>query len=206
MVAAPPPAAIDQGILDNLHHEIDELRKALSDREVETAQLKLALDARRLVPEPKPKFYSEPRHAPEREMRVHDPRRSSGKLIKEVAFVFGVIAFLFVGFPFLLPYLPYEVQDSVAQMQASVFGTVPAGYSTAPAKPAAAGAATAAAAGAPAVLARSANVRATATSSADVVTRLKKGDPVIVLEEQGTWTHIKTANIDGWIATSYLKK
>src|SRR4029077_7366941 len=51
-VAAPPPraAAIDQGLIDNLHHEIDELRKALSDREVETAQLKLTLEARRAIP------------------------------------------------------------------------------------------------------------------------------------------------------------
>jgi uncharacterized protein YgiM (DUF1202 family) len=90
-------------------------------------------------------------------------------------------------------------------MEASVFGTVPAGYSTAPAAKPAATTATAAV-GTPATVARSVNVRASAAASADVVSRLKKGDPVVVLEEQGSWTHIKTANIDGWVATSYLKK
>jgi hypothetical protein len=207
MVAA-PAARIDQGLIDNLHHEIEELRKALSDREVEAAQLKMTLDARRAIPETKPKFYPAQPREPEHEMRIHDPRRSNGKLIKEVLFVFAIIVVLFVGFPFALPYLPYEVQDSVAQFEASVFGTVPAGYATTPAgKPAPGTAAPAVAAtGTPAVIARSANIRASANANADVVTRLKKGDPVIALETNGSWTHIKTANIDGWILTSSLKK
>ena len=139
-------------------------------------------------------------------MRIHDPRRSSGKLLKEILFVFAVVAALAFGFPFVVPYLPYEMQDSIAQMQASVFGTVPAGYATAPAAKPAKGAAAAAVAGTPTTVARAANVRATASAGAAVVTRLKKGDAVIVIETSGNWTHIKTANFEGWIFTSYLKK
>jgi hypothetical protein len=203
-VPAPRAVAIDQGLIDNLNHEIEELRKALSDREVETAQLKLTLDARRALPEPKPKFYPA-QHEPEREMKVHNPRRNIGKLVKEILFVFAVVGVLAFGFPFVVPYLPYEMQDSIAQMEASVFGTVPAGYSAAPSgKPAKDAAAPVT--GTPTTIARAANVRASASASASVVTRLKKGDAVIVIETSGNWTHIKTANFEGWVFTSYLKR
>jgi len=210
--AAPPPVAVapiapfDQGLIDSLHHEISELRKALSDREVETAQLKMTLETRQAIPEPKAsRFYPEPRPAPEREMRIHDPRRSTGKLIKEVLIVFGVIAFLAVGFPFIVPYLPYDMQDQIAEIQASMFGIAPAPDSGAPAaKPAKAAAA--APIGTPAMIARSVNLRATASASAPVVTRLRKGDAVVVVETSGSWTHIKTANFEGWVFSSYLKK
>lgn len=206
IAAASPLAPFDQGLIDNLHHEVAELRKALSDREVETAQLKMTLEARRLVPEPKPKFYPEPRSAPEREFHPTDPRRSNGKLLKEVLFVFGAIAVLAFGFPFIVPYLPYAMQDEIAQIQASVLGTVPAGYSAAPvAKPLAA-VVPAATAGAPATVARAANVRAAASAGAAVVTRLRKGDAVIAIETSGNWTHIKTAAAEGWVFSSYLKK
>ena len=205
-VAAAPIAPFDQGLIDSLHHEISELRKALSDREVETAQLKMTLETRQAIPEPKvSRFYPEPRQIPEREMRIHDPRRSTGKLIKEVLIVFGVIAFLAVGFPFVVPYLPYDMQDQIAEIQASMFGSAPAPDSGAPAaKPVKAAAA--APIGTPATIARSVNLRATASASAAVVTRLKKGDAVVVVEASGSWTHIKTANFEGWVFSSYLKK
>ncbi len=117
-------------------------------------------------------------------MRIHDPRRSSSKLFKDIAFIFAAVAVLAFGFPFVVPYLPYGMQDSVAQLQASVFGTAPAGDSGTPgAKPASANA-VAAVTGTPAVVARAVIVRATAGAGAAVVTRLKKGDAVIVIETQ----------------------
>ncbi|MBL6852037.1 MAG: SH3 domain-containing protein [Alphaproteobacteria bacterium] len=205
--SVPPPASFDDAHINGLRREIEELRKALSDREVETAQLRASLESRRSVRESKPKFFPEPAREPEHEMTIHDSGRRNRKMLRDIAFIFGAVAIVAFGFPFVVPYLPYEMQDGIAQLQASVFGTVPAGYATAPAaKPAPAAATPAAATGAPAVIARTANIHAGASAGADVVTRLKKGDPVIALETQGDWTHVKTANIDGWVLTSSLKK
>jgi len=122
-----------------------------------------------------------------------------------VLIVFGVIAFLAVGFPFIVPYLPYEMQDQIAEIEASMFGSAPAPDSGAPAaKPAKAAAAVSI--GTPAKIGRSVNLRAAASASAAIVTRLKKGDAVLVVETSGSWTHIKTSNFEGWVFSSSLKK
>jgi hypothetical protein len=208
--AAPPPPpqvrpaapSYDQAFIDGLRGEIEELRSALAGREVEVAHLRLSLDSRRAAPEPRPKFFPEPRPAPERDVRVVDPRRSNRKLAKEIVFVFAVVAVLAVGVPFAVPYLPYAWQENIQSAQISLFGAQPAATGTATAAPHRAGGAAAPTA----TVARAVNVRATASAAASIVTRLKRGDTVSATETHGNWTHIKTSTADGWVFSSYLKK
>ncbi len=198
--AKPPLVAADQATLDALHNEIVGLQRMLSEREVELAQARMTLEARRLLPDTaRAHAVEKPPGAP-RERRPANP--ANRRLLRDFAVVFVLFAVLIFAFPFVVPYLPYEWQESIADAYTSV-GLAPA--------PHGAGAAPAAAGAAPhrdaaVVVLRDANVRKTPAAHAAVVARLKQGDSVAAGETSGNWTHVHAGAADGWVFSSYLKK
>ena len=49
------------------------------------------------------------------------------------------------------------------------------------------------------------NVRAAASTSANILTRLKHGTVVTVLGQSGGWTQIQSGSVTGWVSSEYLK-
>jgi hypothetical protein len=209
--------SFDQAFIDGLRREIDSLRRGLADREIELAQARLTLEARRLIPDaggtttPPPARITLERSPREREFEpavAADPARNR-KLIRDVAIVFGCVVAAFLAFPLIVPYLPYDWQVEIYDLETSsgLVGAAPA--TTTPAAPAPAPVKPAAPAPAPLPtlsVVKPVNLRKDADAGAAVVTHLKRGDVVSVVETRGNWTHIRTDSGEGWVFSSYLGK
>ena len=50
------------------------------------------------------------------------------------------------------------------------------------------------------------NVRSAPSTDAQILATLRDGDRVIVAREEGEWSYIRTARIEGYVAGSYLTK
>jgi SH3-like domain-containing protein len=128
--------------------------------------------------------------------------------MRDCLLVVGLVVPLILFYPWIAAYLPDNVQASISSMTGGLLspGTAP----PAPAHPAAAPAAP------PverpiATVTRSVNVRATPAVKGSVVVTLQKSASVVVLEEQGNWTHVEVPAksaadkpVQGWVYSSYL--
>ncbi len=128
----------------------------------------------------------------------------SSALLREAVVLFGLVGGVVISFPYWLPYLPDEWQAEIV----SFLGPAPAPPpKAAPSPPKVAIAAP------PAhleLVVNPANLRADPSLSADVVSRLADGTEVVVVEQRGDWTHVRTtsksgATSEGWIYNSHLK-
>jgi hypothetical protein len=211
---SPTDGSYDQAIIDAMRDEIGSLRRGLADREIELAQARLTLEARHIIPDTNAAAAQHTRITLERTPREReierepvDPARNR-RLIRDIGLVFGaVVAFLLI-FPYIVPYLPYEWQLDIYNLETSIgLADAPAATDTqppAPAKPAPAPQPP------PVVptlsVQKPVNMRKDPDASSAVVTHLKQGDAVVVVETRGNWTHVKTDGGEGWVYSSYLSK
>jgi hypothetical protein len=205
------PATTDDGYVASLHAEVLELRKALAAQEVELGWARAALDESRPLHlhragENLPiTNFQGPDEVQEESQANAGAKRT---LVRDCLLVAGLVVPLIVFYPWIAAYLPNNVQSGIASMTG---GLLSAGTD----KPVAAHASPPPAA-APvqrptATVAKSVKVRATPVVKGTVVVTLQKGASVVVLEQQGSWTHVEIPAKDaaskpqqGWVYSSYL--
>jgi hypothetical protein len=205
----------DQAFIDGLRDEIGSLRRGLADREIELAQARLTLEARHIIPDsshtpssPQTRITLErtPRDR-EIEHEPADPARNR-KLIRDIGVVFGAVVALLLIFPYIVPYLPYEWQLGIYDFETSIgLADAPTAPDTPPPAPVKRAPAPQPPPAIPTLsVLKAVNVRKDSDAGAAVVTRLKQGDAVVVVETRGNWTHVKTDGGEGWVYSSYLGK
>jgi hypothetical protein len=210
-----PAAEPDDGYVEGLRAEVQELRKALTNQEVELGWARAALDESkplhvRKVGENLPiTNFQGPDEQPEDEQ---DHQGAKSNLVRDCLLVAGLVIPLIVFYPWIAAYLPANVQNGIA----SVTGGLLSVNTERPASVAPHIAAPVAAAPAPrptVTLAKSAKLRATPAVKGSVVVTLPKGASVLVLEQQGNWTRIEAPAKDaagkaqqGWVYGSALEK
>lgn len=190
-----------------LRREFGHLQSALAERETEIAQLRLdseharerwTADARMSLQKAEHEWKAEAENAEERKLQRQGLKRTARDVLL-VASVSVVAVMLYLHFDFgaLINMFP----------QLAFIETTPAPPAPPPVQ--AAKPAPAASALPLAVVVRSANVRATPSKTADVITTLPHDSEVAVLEHHGNWVRVKTTgankNQEGWVYATYLK-
>jgi hypothetical protein len=205
------PAQSDDGYVESLRAEVAELRKALTNQEVELGWARAALDESqplhlRRAGENLPigNFEGPAREPEEAEANVGNKRA----LMRDCLLVIGLVVPLILFYPWIAAYLPEGVTANISSMTG---GLLSAGTTTQPAVQPAAAPAAAPVERPTATVAKSVNVRATPAVKGTVVVTLQKNASVVVLEQQGNWTRVevpaKTAAekpAQGWVYSTYL--
>jgi hypothetical protein len=204
-------SASDDGYVESLRAEVAELRKALTNQEVELGWARAALDE------------SQPLHlrragenlpignfeGPVPEPEEPEPHGNKRALVRDCLLVIGLVVPLILFYPWIAAYLPEGVTANISSMTG---GLLSAGTTTQPVAPPPAATPAAAPVERPtATVAKSVNVRATPAVKGTVVVTLQKNASVVVLEEQGNWTRVevpaKTAGekpAQGWVYSTFL--
>jgi hypothetical protein len=204
------PAHADDGYIQGLRAEIAELRKSLANQEVELGWARAALDE------------SRPLHlrragenlpignfqAPVQDEPVPAANAGSKRtIIRDCLLVAGLVVPLILFYPWIAAYLPDGVRGGIDSMTGGLLsgGTerpVAAHVAAPPPQPVQRPTAT---------VVKSVNVHATAAVKGAVVVTLQKNASVVVLEQQGNWTHVEIPAKDstatpqqGWVYSTYL--
>jgi len=199
----------DDGYVESLRAEINELRKSLANQEVELGWARAALDEARPLhlrraPENLPIGNFEAPAQQAEEPEINGNRRT---LVRDCLLVVGLVVPLILFYPWLAAYLPDGVRTNIASVTGGLLsaGSAPpvAVHPATPAPQPAQHPTT--------TVSKAVNVRATPAVKGTVVVTLQKGASVSVLEQQGNWTHVevpaKTAAdkpAQGWVYSTYL--
>ena len=203
----------DDGYVESLRTEVSELRKALAAQEVELGWARAALDESRplhlrRVAENLPIGNFE--GPAEEQEEPEEDTATKRTLIRDCLLVAGLVVPLVLFYPWIAAYLPDNVQTSIASMTGGLLSAGTEQHATAP--PLVAPHPAAPPVQRPtATVSKSVKVRATPALKGTMVVTLQKGASVVVLEQQGSWTHVEVPAKDaagkpqqGWIYSSYL--
>ena len=192
---------------DHLNREVAVLQAALATCEKELAQLRAALgetrddgtlDAQAILDPMAARAFDRRDDADESEDAAP---AINGRLMRDVFVIALVVVVAILALPFIGSYLPYDWQMQIAELTGSVSTEQPQKVDVPPPPPV------------PQFhmerVTAATRLRASASSSADVVANLTSGAEVAVFEQQGKWTHVKqnprsAQPIDGWLLTSRL--
>ena len=205
------PAPADDGYVESLRAEVLELRKALATQEVELGWARAALDESRPL-----HLRRAGENLPITNFQGPDevqeePQANAGAkrtIIRDCLLVAGLVVPLILFYPWIAAYLPNNVQSGIASMTG---GLLSAGTDKPVAVRAAPPPAAAPVQRPTATVAKSAKLRTTPAVKGTAVVTLPKGASVVVLEQQGSWTHVEVPAKDaaskpqqGWVYSSYL--
>jgi len=195
----------DDGYIESLRSEVAELRNALVKSETELGWARSALDQAqplhiRRAAENLP--IGIPQQQQEEETGA--PVSAKQTLMRDFLMAMAVIVPVILAYPWFANYLPEGVRTNLATVTGGVLSTGnERPVATVPA---------AAPAPAPVVqhpsiaTSRSLKVRATPSTKADVVVSLEKGATLVLLEQNGNWTHVEVpaTGQQGWVFTANL--
>ena len=201
-------ADMDDAYVRGLNQEIKNLQAILVDREAAMARAQASLEQMQVgaVARPAPAHW-EP--LPGGLSHIHDeagPKKSDHRLVRDFILVFGVVAFACLAYfygPSLLAASNLQLPDLSNLFAASDDNQdAPPPVAATPAPP-------------PkpdhpqGVVIRDVNLRAAPSTSADVITGLKQGMAVIILDRQGNWDQLEVVvsgqtSRQGWAYGSYI--
>jgi len=144
---------------------------------------------------------------------AREPRvQTNSAAIRDVLVATSLAILVLTIYPSVAPFLPERWQSTInavaSGIQPILGRSVPAPVAPLPAPPAAP------AVPAPhmAVVARDVNVRANPSTEAELVSTLRRGLKVVMLETRGNWTLVRiggendqSPSLQGWVYTSFLK-
>ena len=194
---------------DHLNREIAVLQAALATCEKELAQLRAALGETQDDGTLEPQAILDPLAARsyadrrDEESELEPEPAINRKLLRDVFVIALVVVVGILALPFIESYLPYDWQVQIAELTGSV-STEPQAKVVMPTPPR------------PPVpqlhmerVTSTAHMRASPSSSADIVSNLTSGTEVAVFEQQGKWTRVEVnprsaMPTQGWVFTSHL--
>ena len=199
-------AAADDAYVRGLNQEIKNLQAVLVDREAAIARAEASLDLMQLgvVAKPAPAHW-EPLPGGFTKTGKDEAKKSDGHLARDFLLVFAVVMIGCLAYFFGPPLIANWRSLDLGNLFASGDADQDDASSSAPAAPA------------PppkpklpvATVVRDVNLRAAPSASADVITALKQGSAVTVLERQGNWDHVEVVisgqeSRQGWAYGGYL--
>jgi hypothetical protein len=199
-------AAADDAYVRGLNQEIKNLQAVLVDREAAIARAEASLDLMQLgvVAKPAPAHW-EPLPGGFTKTGKDEAKKSDGHLARDFLLVFAVVMIGCLAYFFGPPLIANWRSLDLGNLFASGDADQDDASSSAPAAPA------------PppkpklpvATVVRDVNLRAAPSVSADVITALKQGSAVTVLERQGNWDHVEVVisgqeSRQGWAYGGYL--
>ena len=205
-----PASHEDDGYIESLRSEVAELRNALVKSETELGWARSALDQAqplhiRRAAENLPIGMSLPQ---QQEQEAETTVSNKQPLVRDFLIVIAVVVPVILFYPWFAGYLPEGIRSSLATATGGLL-------STSDPRPAAAPAVTPVPA--PVVerpsmiVSRSVNVRTTPATKAAVLLTVPKGGSLIVLEQNGNWTHVEVPAKDpsakaqqGWVFSANL--
>ena len=196
----------DDGYIESLRSEVAELRNALVKSETELGWARSALDQaqplhiRRAV-ENLPIGASLPQAQEEETETTGSSKRA---LVRDFLIVIAVVVPAILFYPWFAGYLPEGVRNSLATVTGGLLST--GNERPAATLPAAAPAPAPVVQHPSIATSRSLKVRATPSTKGDVVVSLEKGATLVLLEQNGNWTHVEVpaTNQQGWVLSSNL--
>ena len=208
----PAREATDDGYVEGLRAEVQELRKALTNQEVELGWARAALDESRplhvrKIGENLPiTNFQGPDDEPQ---EAETDRGDKSTLVRDCLLVAGLVIPLIVFYPWIAAYLPAGAQNGIASVTGGLLSAPSS--KAAPVTQAAPPPASPKVQRPTAFVSRSVKLRETPAVKGAAVVTLQKDVSVIVLEQQGSWTHVEVPAKDatgkaqqGWVYSSYL--
>jgi len=137
-----------------------------------------------------------------------EPRKPRANLLRDVLIVAALVALAVTAYPSIEPFLPQSWQSGIASVTSDP-GPIAGDSGTSAAAPATS---SNVAARHSAVVLRDVNVRAGPSATAKVVSTLRQGLRVLVIEQRGGWTSVQivgdnasTKPLEGWVYGSFLR-
>jgi hypothetical protein len=202
----------DDGYVENLRAEVQELRKALTNQEVELGWARAALDESRPLHVRKMGENLPITNFQGPDEEQEDPQAgqtAKSNMVRDCLLVAGLVIPLIVFYPWIAAYLPAGVQNGIASMTGGLLSTgsdkpAPVAHAALPPP-------------APkierptAFVGKSAKLRETPAARGSLIVTLQKNASVFVLERRGNWTHVEVPAKDetskplqGWVLSSAL--